>query len=197
MASYKHSIQELDNHFEFDIFRRLRVDVGYDESGGEFEIQIPAQTLSKDNITKRAVFTLKSFTISNLDKNNAGDLNMIRAPFFQLHIGGLGMKPNHYNIEYKNQGFSKDLINNTYFLIPNVLAQVSTILNAPEESTGMRVVGNDNCDSVRLCSNPFGTMLTFKVRRSQQQDCVFTTGKFINVKFCIDFIDPEEDQNFY
>ena len=187
--SYGKSLIECENHFEFDVNRSLRVGAGFD-------VLIPAYTLTKDNVSKRCVFTLKSMTIGKLDKNNAGSLIAIKEPLIIMDILGLGLRPSHFSIFYGNQGYVRELQNNSKFIIPNILSNNVQTNNVVPAGQGNSVIGNDSLDEQRLCSNPFGQSLRFKFKRHDDNDFAFIGGITFNIKFCIDFIDPKIDQNF-
>ena len=64
-----------------------------------------------------------------------------------MDILGLGLRPSHFSIFYDNQGYVRELQNNSKFIIPNILSNNVQTNNVVPAGQGNSVIGNDSLDN--------------------------------------------------
>ena len=187
------SIEEHDNHFELSINKQF---TGTDNLA-QFDIMIPPIALSKDNITKRCVMTLKSVMIWNLDKGNAhvGDATIAKQGCYNIQINGMGIKNNAVSAISDGDGAIEG-INTGDFLFQHRKYGGGQVNNGVMGAYS-NMAGNLDINEQRLCSNPFGNTINIKLMFGSKRDLLpVRSGQNATIKLCIDFINPKIDQNF-
>ena len=184
------TLEQHDNHFEINITK----DFTANDALGQFSVNLPPMTLSKDNITKRCVMTLKECIIYDTDNHYANDILMARSGAFILSIVGMGIKNSVINCT----GDELTLIgNNTAEFLFTNQTQADMVINDDVVEFCDNQTGNYNINEQRLCSNPFGNTLTIRMMFADGRGPLhFRADQILVVKMCVDFIDPKVDQNF-
>lgn len=189
-VSYPKEYEECNNTFDF--FINPQLDHNFvDGQTAKFNLQIPAFSLTKDNISKRAYIKLKSLYFGGLNEHNARDVLITEKPGFIVNIKGLGIRNSSFVLD--DMDATNLLKNNDFFYVPN--EYYMTINNA---AIGFipSIAGSTSLDIKKLCSNPFGTNLMIEVKTDVNTPITITDGTRFNLHFQIVFVEPDIDQNF-